>query len=56
MMLMLLGVVCTHLVCFGGVVVQHLPQTSEVNGSNPRPCVGKLVVAYLRSAVYSINL
>ena len=28
----------------GDVVVTHLPPTSEVSGSNPRPYVGKLVV------------
>ena len=30
----------------GGEVVTHSPPTSEVSGSNPRPYVGKLVVAY----------
>ena len=34
-------------------MVTHLPPTSKVNGSNPRPYVGKLVVAYRWSAVYS---
>ena len=29
-----------------GAVVTHSPPTSEVSGSNPRPYVGKLVVAY----------
>ena len=33
----------------GGTV----PSTSEVSGSNPRPYVGKLVVAYRWSEVYS---
>ena len=28
-----------------GIVVTHMPLTSEVRGSNPRPHVGKLVVA-----------
>ena len=36
-----------------GAVVTHLPPTSEVGGSNPRPYVGKLVVAYRWSVVYS---
>ena len=35
------------------VVVTHSPPTSVVSFSNPRPCVGKLVVAYRESAVYS---
>ena len=30
----------------GGAVVVHLPPTSEVGGSNPRPHVGKFLVAY----------
>ena len=30
----------------GGAVVTHSAPTSEVCGSNPRPYVGKLVVAY----------
>ena len=34
-------------------VVTHLPSTSEVGGSNPKLYVGKLVVSYLWSAVYS---
>ena len=37
----------------GGAEVTHLPPTSEVGGSNPGPYVGKLVVAYRWSAVYS---
>ena len=37
----------------GGVVVTHLPPTCEDSGSNPIPYVGKLIVAYRRSAVYS---
>ena len=37
----------------GGTVVKHLPPTSEDGGSNPGPYVGKLVVAYQWSAVYS---
>ena len=37
----------------GGAVVKHLPPTSEVSGSNPETYVGKLVVAYRWSAVYS---
>ena len=36
-----------------GPVVTHSPPTSEVCGSNPAPYVGKLVVAYQWSAVYS---
>ena len=36
----------------GGAVVTHLPPTSEVGSSNPKPYVRKLVVAYQRSAVY----
>ena len=35
-----------------GAVLTRLPPTYEVCGSNPRPCVGKLVVAYRWSAVY----
>ena len=35
----------------GGTVVTHSPPTSEVGGSNPN--VGKLVVTYRWSAVYS---
>ena len=34
-------------------MVTDSPPTSEVGGSNPGPCVGKLVVAYQWSAVYS---
>ena len=34
-------------------VVTHLPPTSEVSGSNPGPYVGKLVVTYQWSTVYS---
>ena len=34
-------------------VVTHSPPTSEVSGSNPRPYVGKLAVAYQWLAVYS---
>ena len=30
----------------GGVVVTHSPPTSEVGGSNPKPYVGKMVIAY----------
>ena len=30
----------------GGVVITHSAPTSEVGGSNPRPYVGKLVIAY----------
>ena len=30
----------------GGTVVTHSPPTSEVGGSNPGPCAGKLLVAY----------
>ena len=37
----------------GGAVVTHSPPTSEVSGSNPEPYVGKLVVSYQWSAVYS---
>ena len=37
----------------GVSVVTHLPPTSEVSSSNPRPYVGNLVVAYRWSAVYS---
>ena len=36
-----------------GAVVTLWPPTSEVGGSNPRPFVGKLVIAYQWSAVYS---
>ena len=36
-----------------GAVETHSSPTSEVSGSNPRPCVGKLVVAYRCSAVFS---
>ena len=35
----------------GGAVVTHSPPTSEVGGSNPRPYVEKLVVAYRWSEV-----
>ena len=43
-----------HLSFFpGATVVTHLPPTSEVCGSNPGPSVGKLVVAYQGSALYS---
>ena len=34
-------------------VVTHSPPTPEVGSSNPGPYVGKLVVAYRWSAVYS---
>ena len=37
----------------GGAVVTYLPPTSEVDGSYPGPYVGKLVVAYRWSPVYS---
>ena len=37
----------------GHGVVIHSPPTSGVHGSNPEPYVGKLVVAYRWSAVYS---
>ena len=37
----------------GGAVVTHFPPTSEVGGSKPGPYVGKLVVAYRWSTVYS---
>ena len=37
----------------GRAVVTHLPPTSEVSGSNPRPYLGKWVVAYRLSAVYN---
>ena len=37
----------------GDAVVTHSPPTSEVGGSNPESYVGKLVVAYQWSAVYS---
>ena len=37
----------------GATVATHSPPTSEVGGSNPGPDVGKLVVAYQWSAVYS---
>ena len=36
-----------------GAVVTHSPPASEVSWSNPRPYVGKLVVSYQWSAVYS---
>ena len=36
----------------GGAVVAHMSPTSEVDGSNPGPYVGKMVVSYRRSAVY----
>ena len=45
----LLGLILGH----GGAVVTHSPPTSEVCSSNPRPYVGKLVVAYRMSAIYS---
>ena len=35
------------------IVATRLPPTSEVGGSNPRPYVGNLVVAYGWSGVYS---
>ena len=31
---------------YSGAVVTHSPPTSEVGGSNPGLCVGKVVVAY----------
>ena len=31
---------------YSGTVVTHSPPTSEVGGSNTKPYVGKLVVAY----------
>ena len=34
-------------------VVEHSPPTSEVGGSNPEPYVGKMVVSYRWSAVYT---
>ena len=37
----------------GGAVVTHSPPTSEVGGSNPELYVGKMVVSYQWSAVYS---
>ena len=37
----------------GGAVVTHLPHRSVVSGSNPIPYVGKSVVSYQWSAVYS---
>ena len=37
----------------GGAVVIHSPPTSAVSDSNPGPNVGRLVVAYRWSAVYS---
>ena len=37
----------------GDTVVKHLASTSEVGGSHPGPYVGKLVIAYEWSAVYS---
>ena len=37
----------------GGKVVTHSTPPSEVGGSNTGPYVGKLVVAYRWSAVYS---
>ena len=37
----------------GGTLVTHSPPTSEVGGSNPEPYVGKMVVSYQWSAVYS---
>ena len=37
----------------GDTVVTHSPPTSEDVGSNPGPYMGKLVVAYQWSAVYS---
>ena len=39
--------------CLGGVEVAHSHPTSEVGSSNPRPYVGKLVIAYQCLAVYS---
>ena len=38
---------------YSGAVVAHSPPTSEVCGSNPRPYVGKLLVAFQWLAVYS---
>ena len=37
----------------GGALVTHSPPTSEIGGSNPKPCVGKMVVSCLCSAIYS---
>ena len=34
-------------------LVTHLPSTCEVGGSNPRPYMGKMVVSYHLSVVYS---
>ena len=34
-------------------MVTHSPPTAEVGGSNPVPYMGKLVVSYRWSAVYS---
>ena len=36
-----------------GAVVTHSPPNSEVGGSKPGPYVGKVVVVYRWSAVYS---
>ena len=36
-----------------GIMVTNSLRTSEVSGSNPGPYVGKLVVAYRWSVVYS---
>ena len=38
------------------VMVTHSPPTSEVNGSNPGPYVGKLKVTYQWSEVCSTEL
>ena len=43
----------TELGDHGGALVTHSPPTSEIGGSNPEPSVGKMVVSYLWSAVYS---
>ena len=53
--LYLLEILCTCVRGLDGAVVTHSPPTSEVSGSNPRPYLGNLVVAYRWSAVYSIE-
>ena len=39
----------------GDTVVTHLPPTSEVGSSNPRPYVGKLVVARTNGRQFTVQ-
>ena len=53
---MYISLIATVVVCTRGhgvAVVTRSPPTSEISGSNAGPCVGKLVVSYRWSAVYS---